>query len=170
MSRSLQASEDHACGLATQSYKMMKGLQGFSASAEDVPVLLMVDTAGCDMEEQAEDDGDSKRNEGEAKVSGTCNGLYHRVYDHMPEHFSNLALSAAWKDNLLAVYLLYVQRLCIGMISSLYIVVIHMTSLSCVYNVQVNISMSSVRSWPIRQVMCLACVAINRAGHEWHVD
>ena len=28
----------------------------------------MVDTAGCDMEEQAEEDGDSKRNEGEAKV------------------------------------------------------------------------------------------------------
>ena len=43
-------------------------LQGFSASPDDVPVLLMIDTAGCDMEEQAEEDGDSKRNEGEAKV------------------------------------------------------------------------------------------------------
>ena len=36
----------------------------------------MVDTAGCDMEEQAEEDGDSKRNDGEAKVSATCNGCY----------------------------------------------------------------------------------------------
>ena len=47
-------------------------MQGFSASAEDVPVLLMIDTAGCDMEEQSEEDGDSKRNEGEAKVRLTC--------------------------------------------------------------------------------------------------
>ena len=56
----------------------MKPLQGFSASAEDVPVLLMVDTAGCDMEEQAEEDGDSKRNEGEAKVSAACNEYHQR--------------------------------------------------------------------------------------------
>ena len=33
-----------------------------------MPVLLLIDTAGCDMEEQAEEDGDSKRNDGEAKV------------------------------------------------------------------------------------------------------
>ncbi len=43
-------------------------MQGFSASIDDVPVLLLIDTAGCDMEEQAEEDGDSKRNDGEAKV------------------------------------------------------------------------------------------------------
>jgi len=43
-------------------------VQGFSASIDDVPVLLLIDTAGCDMEEQAEEDGDSKRNDGEAKV------------------------------------------------------------------------------------------------------
>lgn len=54
--------------LAAQSHKTAESVQGFSASAEDVPVLLMVDTAGCDYEEQAEEDGDSKRNEGEAKV------------------------------------------------------------------------------------------------------
>ena len=106
----------------------MKALQGFSASAEDVPVLLMVDTAGCDMEEQAEEDGDSKRNKGEAKVSGTCNGCHSRVYAK-PKHFSNMALHVALVDRLIAVCLLYVQRLCIGMIFSLYIVVIHMTSL-----------------------------------------
>lgn len=47
-------------------------VQGFSASADDVPVLLLIDTAGCDMEEQAEEDGDSKRNEGEAKVNTPC--------------------------------------------------------------------------------------------------
>lgn len=35
-------------------------------------MLLLVDTAGCDMEEQAEEDGDSKRNEGEAKVNALC--------------------------------------------------------------------------------------------------
>lgn len=35
---------------------------------DDVPVLLLIDTAGCDMEEQAEEDGDSKHNDGEAKV------------------------------------------------------------------------------------------------------
>ncbi len=43
-------------------------VQGFNASIDDVPVLLLIDTAGCDMEEQAEEDGDSKRNDGEAKV------------------------------------------------------------------------------------------------------
>ncbi len=43
-------------------------MQGFSASIDDVPVLFLIDTAGCDMEEQAEEDGDSKRNDGEAKV------------------------------------------------------------------------------------------------------
>ena len=43
-------------------------MQEFSASIDDVPVLLLIDTAGCNMEEQAEEDGDSKRNDGEAKV------------------------------------------------------------------------------------------------------
>jgi hypothetical protein len=33
-----------------------------------VPVLLFADTAGCGFEETAEDEGDSKYNEGEAKV------------------------------------------------------------------------------------------------------
>ncbi len=47
-------------------------MQGFSASIDDVPVLLLIDTAGCDMEEQAEEDGDSKRNDGEAKVGFMC--------------------------------------------------------------------------------------------------
>jgi len=47
-------------------------VQGFSASIDDVPVLLLIDTAGCDMEEQAEEDGDSKRNDGEAKVGFMC--------------------------------------------------------------------------------------------------
>lgn len=46
----------------------LQGLQEFSASIDDVPVLLLIDTAGCNMEEQAEEDGDSKRNDGEAKA------------------------------------------------------------------------------------------------------
>ena len=37
-------------------------------SASDVPVLLLIDTTGCDCDEEVEDEGDSKRNQGEAKV------------------------------------------------------------------------------------------------------
>lgn len=36
--------------------------------ASEIPVLMMVDTTGCDCEEQAENEGDSKYNEGEAKI------------------------------------------------------------------------------------------------------
>ncbi len=32
------------------------------------PVLLLIDTAGCGFEEEAEEEGDSKSNPGEAKV------------------------------------------------------------------------------------------------------
>lgn len=42
-------------------------------------MLLMVDTAGCAMDEQAEEDGDSKRNEGEAKVQILLNSLALRL-------------------------------------------------------------------------------------------
>lgn len=38
----------------------MAGLEGGGPGAAEVPVLLLVDTAGCDMEEQAAEDGDSK--------------------------------------------------------------------------------------------------------------
>ena len=34
----------------------------------DVPVLLMVDTTGCDCDEEAEEEGLSRRNCGEAKI------------------------------------------------------------------------------------------------------
>eukprot|EP00887_Chlorella_sp_A99_P002446 scaffold10.g2446.t1 len=44
------------------------GLRGAGAAAGDVPVLLLVDTAGCDMEEQEEEEGASTWNEGEARV------------------------------------------------------------------------------------------------------
>lgn len=37
-------------------------------AVEDLPVLLLIDTAGCGMEERQEEDGDSKRNDGEAQV------------------------------------------------------------------------------------------------------
>ncbi|KAL4856486.1 DNA-binding protein SMUBP-2 [Chlorella vulgaris] len=46
----------------------MAGLAGGGPGAAEVPVLLLVDTAGCDMEEQAAEDGDSKWNDGEAQV------------------------------------------------------------------------------------------------------
>ena len=36
---------------------------------DDLPVLLLVDTAGCGFEERQEEEGDSRSNEGEAKVS-----------------------------------------------------------------------------------------------------
>ena len=35
---------------------------------DDPPVLLLIDTAGCDMEERVEEDGESKENPGEARV------------------------------------------------------------------------------------------------------
>lgn len=76
LSRNLPPSADHAWVNHSVIQIVETHLQGFSASADEVPVLLMMDTAGCDMEEQAEEDGDSKRNDGEAKVSATCNGCY----------------------------------------------------------------------------------------------
>ena len=33
-----------------------------------MPVLLLIDTAGCGMEERVEEEGDSKSNDGEAQV------------------------------------------------------------------------------------------------------
>ena len=46
-------------------------MQGFTASGSDVPVLLLIDTAGCGCDEQTEEDSDSKRNDGEAQVCST---------------------------------------------------------------------------------------------------
>ncbi|PRW39069.1 DNA-binding SMUBP-2 isoform B [Chlorella sorokiniana] len=46
----------------------MAGVPGAGAAAAELPVLLLIDSAGCDMEEQAEEEGDSKWNDGEAKV------------------------------------------------------------------------------------------------------
>lgn len=88
----------------------MKPVQGFSALAEEVPVLLMVDTAGCDMEEQAEEDGDSKRNDGEAKVFTTCS--HHQRSDHQAESipFLQPGIACCIACNLLALCLLYMQR------------------------------------------------------------
>ncbi|KAK9915598.1 hypothetical protein WJX75_001370 [Coccomyxa subellipsoidea] len=44
-------------------------LKGVSLDGDDISVLTLIDTAGCGMEEAVEEDGDSKRNEGEAKVT-----------------------------------------------------------------------------------------------------
>ena len=44
------------------------GLQGVDAGSEALGPLLLIDTAGCDLDETADEDSDSKRNEGEAKV------------------------------------------------------------------------------------------------------
>lgn len=38
----------------------MAGVPGAGDAAAELPVLLLIDTAGCDMEEQAEEEGDSK--------------------------------------------------------------------------------------------------------------
>lgn len=43
-------------------------MQGFTAPPADVPVLLLIDTAGCGCDEQTEKDSDSKCNDGEARV------------------------------------------------------------------------------------------------------
>ena len=46
-------------------------MQGVAPSAADLGPLLLVDTAGCDMEEAREEDGTSVANPGEAEV-GRC--------------------------------------------------------------------------------------------------
>lgn len=38
----------------------MAELAGSGAEAGELPVLLLIDSAGCDMDEQAEEEGDSK--------------------------------------------------------------------------------------------------------------
>lgn len=38
----------------------LAGVTGATPSAAELPVLLLIDTAGCDMEEQQEEEGDSK--------------------------------------------------------------------------------------------------------------
>ena len=39
-----------------------------AGAGEELGPLVLIDTAGCGMEEAADEDSDSKRNEGEAKV------------------------------------------------------------------------------------------------------
>lgn len=46
----------------------MAGVPGAGAEAAALPVLLLVDTAGCDMEEQSEEEGDSKVRDGAGGV------------------------------------------------------------------------------------------------------
>jgi len=48
--------------------KIGSSSDGAEAAEAVAPVLLVVDTAGCDMPEYAEEEGDSKQNEGEARV------------------------------------------------------------------------------------------------------
>ena len=54
-----------------QSPTCLPGLQDVGCAAtngEPIPVLLLIDTAGCGMEERVEEEGDSKSNDGEAQV------------------------------------------------------------------------------------------------------
>ena len=44
-------------------------VQGVMLAEDDIGVLTLIDTAGCGMEEAADEDSDSKRNEGEAEVT-----------------------------------------------------------------------------------------------------
>ena len=48
--------------------KLLAAKEVAGATLNDLPVLMFIDTAGCDMEEQKEDDGESLRNPGEAEV------------------------------------------------------------------------------------------------------
>lgn len=43
---------------------------GGEGGGKSLPVLLLIDTAGCGFEEKQEAEGDSRSNEGEAKVRG----------------------------------------------------------------------------------------------------
>jgi len=47
-------------------------LSDIQPSASELPVLMMIDTTGCDCEEQSEEAGDSRCNEGEAKIVMAC--------------------------------------------------------------------------------------------------
>ena len=47
----------------------MQGLDQKMAAGPEYGPLLLLDTAGCDMEEDCEEGSDSRRNEGEAKVA-----------------------------------------------------------------------------------------------------
>lgn len=48
--------------------KLLAADEVADATLDHLPVLLFIDTAGCDMEEQREEDGESLRNPGEAEV------------------------------------------------------------------------------------------------------
>ena len=46
----------------------MQDVECAAIDGEPMPVLLLIDTAGCGMEERVEEEGDSKSNDGEAQV------------------------------------------------------------------------------------------------------
>ena len=46
----------------------LQDVEGAATGGEPMPVLLLIDTAGCAMEERVEEEGDSKSNDGEAQV------------------------------------------------------------------------------------------------------
>lgn len=91
-----------------------------------------------------------------------------RVYGSDPEHFSYLALPAALYDNLLAVCLLYVQKLYIGKSSSLYTVAIHMTGFFLCTQSLCQCFHVIVRSCQLSGHASVLFYA-NRAWHDRHV-
>ena len=62
------ALQEHSCRVPPQQ-GLSVWMQGVGGENEALGPLVLLDTAGCGMEEAADEDSDSKRNEGEAKVS-----------------------------------------------------------------------------------------------------
>ena len=82
---------------STPQQRLPLSVQGVDAESEAFGPLVLIDTAGCEMEETADQDSDSKLNEGEAKVSSAYPGLPFRLYQecchqtccmyHLQRHF-----------------------------------------------------------------------------------
>ena len=53
-------------------------VQGVDGGGEALDPLVLIDTAGCGMEEAADEDSDSRKNEGEAKVTSAHPALLYQ--------------------------------------------------------------------------------------------
>ena len=60
--------------------------QGAARAAAEFGPLLLVDTAGCDMEEVREEDGTSIANPGEAQVRLHLNVIHRPIHRSLMEH------------------------------------------------------------------------------------
>ena len=62
----------------------VQGVQCSEGQEEGLGPLLLLDTAGCDLDEQAEDGSGSKFNDGEAEVRSSASvNVYKRMHDNV---------------------------------------------------------------------------------------